>query len=503
VTGLADAYNTANTLPNMLFMLVTGGTLSAVVLPMLAREPDDDRRRERAAVLGGAILTVTGAASILLAAAAPLLARGFAVSRQGDAEYASFVAATTSWIILFAPQILFYGWSVHAVAVLNARGRLALAGFAPVLANLVTILAVAGYLWSGGPQPPSLAALEAPSLIVLGAGTTLGVAAMSVTQWLGARRAEAGLRLRFDLRHPAIGELWRLGRWTLGYVVVNQLGLAVVLTLANSADGGVAAYQWAFAIMQLPYAVIAVSMLSAVYPRLARTADDDAGFARHVAGGIRLTVVLLVPAAVGLVLLADPITSLLLGYGAAAGSGAAFVADALRWFGAALVPFCLYQLLTRSFYARSDTRTPMLANVGVNLVNVAAGVAAFVTLGNPARGSPAWSPRTRCPTSPGSGCSAGRSAGATRPPCWGSAGRRPRHWLRRRACRWSFWRCSRSGRNRTSPRPRPCGQSPSPVSARWPTCCSACCCGAPSSGGCGIGSGADGTGRALSRRCRG
>jgi putative peptidoglycan lipid II flippase len=206
---------------------------------------------------------------------------------------------------------------------------------------------------------------------------------MSVTQWLGARRAEAGLRLRFDLRHPAIGELWRLGRWTLGYVLANQLGLAVVLTVANSADGGVAAYQWAFAIMQLPYAVIAVSMLSAVYPRLARTADDEAGFARHVAGGIRLTVVLLVPAAVGLVLLVDPITSLLLGYGAAAGSGAAFVADTLRWFGAALVPFCLYQLLTRSFYARSDTRTPMLANVGVNLVNVAAALAAFVALDAP------------------------------------------------------------------------------------------------------------------------
>jgi putative peptidoglycan lipid II flippase len=350
---------------------------------MLAREPDDDQRRERAAVLGGAILAVTGVASIVLAAAAPLLARGFALARQGDPEYASFVAVTAGWISLFAPQILFYGLSVHAVAVLNARGRLALAGFAPVLTNLVTILAVAGYLWSGGPRPPSLAALQAPALVVLGAGTTLGVAAMGITQWLGARRAEAGLRLRFDLRHPAIGELWRLGRWSLGYVLVNQVGLAVVLTLANSADGGVAAYQWAFAIMQLPYAVIAVSMLSAVYPRLARTADDEAAFARHVAGGIRLTAVLLVPAAVGLVLLAGPITSLLLGYGAAAGSGAAFVADALRWFGAALVPFCLYQLLTRSFYARSDTRTPMLANVGVNLVNVAAGLAAFVALDDP------------------------------------------------------------------------------------------------------------------------
>jgi len=383
VTALGDAYNTANTLPNMLFMLVTGGTLSAVVLPMLAREQDPDRRREHAAVLGGAIAVLTATASILLLAAAPLLASGFALSRPGGPGHASFVAVTGAWIALFAPQVLLYGLSVHAVAVLNAQGRLALAGFAPVATNLITILAVAAYLWAGGPQPPSLAGVHAAPLVVLGAGTTLGVAGMVLIQWLGARRVLPGLRLRFSLRHPAVAELSRLGRWTLGYVVVNQLGLAVVLVLANSAEGGVAAYQWAFAIMQLPYAIVAVSLLSALYPRLARAAHDPEEFALQVATGLRLMAALLLPAGVGLAILAGPIAAILLGYGAAAGTGAAFVAAALRWFGAALLPFTVFQLLTRAFYARSDTRTPMLANVAVNAVNVAGGLLAFLLLERP------------------------------------------------------------------------------------------------------------------------
>jgi putative peptidoglycan lipid II flippase len=331
VTALADAYNTANTVPNMLFMLVTGGTLSAVVLPMLAREHDPDRRREQAATLGGAIAVLTAGASLLLLAAAPLLARGFALARADQPGASSFVAVTGAWIALFAPQVLLYGLSVHAVAVLNAHGRLALAGFAPVATNLITVLAVAAYLLVGGPRSLSPADLGGAPLLVLGAGTTLGVAGMVAIQWLGARRVLPGLRLRFTRRDPAVAELWRLGRWTLGYVVVNQLGLAVVLVLANAVDGGVAAYQWAFAIMQLAYAVVAVSLLSALYPRLARAADDPVEFGRQVATGLRLVAVLLLPAGAGLAVLAGPVASLLLGYGAAAGPGAAFVAVALRW----------------------------------------------------------------------------------------------------------------------------------------------------------------------------
>ncbi len=382
VTQLSNAYNTANTVPNMLLVLVTGGTLSAVLVPLLAREDDVAVRRHRAETIGGLVVVATGAASLLALLGAPLIARLSALGVAAG-DYEAFVSVTTRWLMLFAPQVLAYGVSVYAVAVLNAHGRLALAGFAPVATNVVTIAAIAVYVAVGAPQPPALEALGTLPLVVLGAGTTLGVAAMTVPQLLGARRVLPGLRLRprLRLRDPAARELWRLGRWTLGYVAANQLGLAVVIALANSVEGGLSAYQWAFAIMQLPFGIIAVSLFSAIYPRLARAANRaDGVFGATVSGGLRLSLALLLPAAVGLLVLANPVADLLIGYGAAQGEGAAFVAVALRVFAVALVPFTVFQLLTRSYYALPDTRTPALANVAVNVVNVVAALAAFAVV---------------------------------------------------------------------------------------------------------------------------
>ena len=388
-TRLGDAFNTANTVPNMLLVLVTGGTLSSVLIPMLAREKDVDQRRQRAEAIGGLVMLGTGLASVLMFLGSPLIARFFALGLRGGPDYEAYVSVTTQWLALFAPQILFYGISVYAIGVLNAHGRLALAGFAPVLTNIVAVAAIVAYVMAGGPSgfgdaatDPTLQALSTGPLVILGIGTTLSIAAMAIPQLIGARRVLPGLRLRprFRRSDPATKELWRLGRWTLGYVAANQVGLAVIIALANDVEGGVVAYQVAFAIMQLPFGIIAVSLFSAIYPRLSRDAarEDDA-FAASVAGGFRLTAMLLIPAAVGLFVLAEPITDLLVDYGAAAGSGAAFIARVVRVFALALLPFTVFQLLTRSYYAMTDTRTPMLANLVLNGVNILmATVAAFV-----------------------------------------------------------------------------------------------------------------------------
>jgi putative peptidoglycan lipid II flippase len=392
-TRLGDAFNTANTVPNMLLVLVTGGTLSSVLIPRLAREHDDDERRRRAETIGGLVILGTGAASLLMFLGSPLIARFFALSLRGSPDYDAYVHVATQWLALFAPQILFYGISVYAVAVLNAHGRLALAGFAPVLTNVVALAAIVLYIATGGPSglgdanaEPSLAALRTTPLVVLGIGTTLSIAAMAIPQMLGAKRMLPGLRLRPQVRRhdPATGELWRLGRWTLGYVAANQVGLAVVIALANDVQGGVVAYQTAFAIMQLPFGIIAVSLFSAIYPRLARNATaDDETFAASVAGGFRLTAVLLVPAAVGLFVMAGPITQMLVSYGAAAGSGAAFIGAVVRVFACALLPFAVFQLLTRSYYALTNTKTPMLANVVVNSVNITFALIATIVITDP------------------------------------------------------------------------------------------------------------------------
>lgn len=370
VTALGDAYNTANTAPNMIFQLAAGGLLSSAVVPLLAGAPDERRRSEIASVLLGVVVTAGVVVSLLLAVAAPAVMRVLTLGARGRAGYPEFLAVGTSWLRMFAPQVGLYGVSVLAVGVLQARGRLAIASLAPVVTNIITTAAALVFIAKAGSRATSPGTVEGGQVALLGWGTTLGVAAMAGLHLWGARRAETGLRLRFAFRDPAVGELRRLGTWILVYVVVNQIGYAVVVALANSVDGGVTAYQWAFTLMQLPYAVIAVSVHSAAFPRMARAAVAGTDMAEQVVRPARVCVVLLVPAAVGLALLALPVATAVVGR-----AGAALVASALAGFAASLVPFALFQLFARAFYARRDARTPAIVNIGVNTVNVAVNLA--------------------------------------------------------------------------------------------------------------------------------
>ncbi len=383
VTTVADAYNIANTVPTILLVLVTGGTLSAVLIPMLVATTGP-ARQAMAGALGSLVLWATLAAAVLAALSSPLLARLFALGLRGEPEYDDFVRFATAFLVLFAPQVVAYGVSVHAVAVMNACGRLALGAFASVLTNVVTIAAVGGYVLL---RPEGAGVPTGRGLLVLGAGTTLGVVAMAAAQSWGAHRLVPGMRV---LSRPRRDETTRrvlsLGRWTVLYVVMNQVGLAVVLTVAAGFRGA-SAYQWAFAVMQLPFAIVAVSVLSALFPRLSRAArDDQAGFAAQVSGGLRLLLTLLIPAAVLLAVLARPLTELLLGYGAVDRAGVELIATGVRTFSLALLPFTAFQLLTRACYARADARTPALVNVAVNLVNIiGAGLAVAVSDDRPQR----------------------------------------------------------------------------------------------------------------------
>ena len=369
VTALSDAYNTANTLPTMLFMLVSGGSLSTALVPLLAR-CEKDERAARAGAVGWAVVLVTVATTVVVIVASPLIVRLLTQARATAPDYDAFVRVTAQWLALFAPQITLYGVSVFAVAVLTAEGRLGAAGLAPVLTNLVTIGAVVAYAALGGPQPPDVTRLGRVPLVALGLGTTIGVGAMAAAQYAAARRAVSGLRLRRRPHDAILTDLLRLARWTAVYVVANQIGLAVVVAVANGVNGGVTAYQWAFTLMQLPYAIVGVSILSALFPRLSRAGKAPRReFKATFVAGAGATFALMVPAAVGLALLAAPVTGALLAYGAVEHSGAELIAVALQAFALALLPFTAFQLLTRAAYALDDMRTPALVNVAVNAVN--------------------------------------------------------------------------------------------------------------------------------------
>ena len=380
VTALSDAYNAANTAPNMLFQLAAGGLLGAAVVPLLARQEDERTRSEQASALMGVVLVGGAVASLLLVALAPTVMQVLTVGARGRAGYDHLLAVGTSWLRMFAPQVLLYGVSVLCAGMLQARGRLGVAAVAPVATNLVTIVAAGLFVAQAGGEAPTTASVGGSGTLlgVLGWGTTAGVAAMAAIQLLAARRAFPGLRVRVAFRHPAVLELRRLGAWVALYVVANQLGYAAVVGLASSVEGGVTAYQWAFTLMQLPYAVIAVSVHSAAYPRMARAAGGDGDLAVEVARPARVALSLLTPAAAGLALLAPAVAHAVVGR-----QGAGLVAAALVGFAISLLPFSLFQLLTRACYARGDGRTPALVNGVLNVVNVAVDVVIVVAVDRP------------------------------------------------------------------------------------------------------------------------
>jgi putative peptidoglycan lipid II flippase len=218
-------------------------------------------------------------------------------------------------------------------------------------------------------------------LLWLGLGTTAGVAAQALVLLPLLKRAGVRLRLVWAPRHPAIRRVVRLAGWTLGYVVVNQISFWVALVLANREPGDVSAYSYAYVFFQLPYGVLAVSILTALVPDLAErwsTGNRD-GYRERLSLGLRAVALVMLPAAAGYALLARPILTLLLRHGAAADVGTA--SDVLALFALGLPAFSAYLLFMRGFTATQDTRTPFVVNCVQNVLTIVFDLALYPALG--------------------------------------------------------------------------------------------------------------------------
>jgi putative peptidoglycan lipid II flippase len=230
---------------------------------------------------------------------------------------------------------------------------------------------------------PDVANITTTERWVLAVGTTLGVIAMTVALWPSLRRT--GFRWHFvlDIHDAALRRIVRLSGWLFFYVLVNQLGYIVVIMLANRAQGGYTAYSYAYIFFQLPYAIFAVSVFTALLPPLSsRWLDRDvAGYRSLLSLGLRVTALVALPAAAGYIALASPIIHLLLQHGRTTPAGADLVSGTLVLFATGLLSFSLFQLLLRGFYAMQDTRTPALINLGATALGTAVNFIYFRYLG--------------------------------------------------------------------------------------------------------------------------
>jgi putative peptidoglycan lipid II flippase len=379
---LADAYNLANTSPNMLYDIVLGGVLSATFIPVfidrLATRSNKEAWRAISAVVTLA-LAVLAVATIVFWLLAPLVIDAFTAfghtSGISPATLTSERAVATDLLRWFVPQVFFYGVISLVTALLNARHRFGTPTWVPVANNLVCIAVL---LWFHHVAPnPSLHStlLHGHQLELLGLGTTAGVALQALLLAPSFTRAGLGrVRFHWDPGHEAVRTVLKLGLWTFGFVLANQIALYVVLALAVAAkgDGTVSSYTYAYAFMQMPYAVVAVSVMSAVTPDLSRywALGDVVAFRRRFTGGLRAVLSIILPAAVGMLLLAKPAIALLLGHGVAKPGETADAGAALAILAAGLPGFCSFLFVVRALQAMQRTKVAFWLYLVENAINV-------------------------------------------------------------------------------------------------------------------------------------
>lgn len=386
LTDVGDAYNWANTLPNVLFEVAAGGALAGALIPViagpLARGMRDDVSRIASAMLGWTLGGLVLIGAVLALAAEPIAA----LSRVDTAAERDLV---TFFVRVFAVQLPLYGLAVVLSGVLQAQRKFFWPAFAPVLSSLVVIGAYAGYGRlladagvAGGAGEASVLPDGAAALLAW--GTTAGVAAMGLSQVVPVWRS--GVRLRPALRFPdgVAARARGLALAGIGALVAQQLAVLVTITLAQSYGGEGALSAWQTMVQPtylLPYAVLAVPLATSTFPRLAAAAQRAGrpGYAPLAAVTTRGVLVAGAAGAAMLVAVAPAATAVFRAIGRGNTELIAAVADALTLVAPGLLGFALVFHVSRALYALERGRLAVLAaSAGWLTVAVASWVACLV-----------------------------------------------------------------------------------------------------------------------------
>ena len=394
ISPLADAYNLANTIPNMVYDVVLGGVLGATFIPVFIQRLTSTSEREAwksiSAVVTLAVVVLAATTAIFLALA-PLLIDAFTslehVQHTGSAQHlATQRHVATVLLRWFVPQVFLYGLLSIGGALLNVRRRFGAPMWVPIANNVVCIGVLLTFA-TVAPSPSLHSVSMSPGqLALLGAGTTAGVLVQFLLLLPSLAKAKLGrLRWRWDLKDPAVRTVARLGSWTFGFVVINQAALFFVIALAFSVGGSgpVSSYTYAYAFWQMPYAIVAVSVMSAVTPDLAthHSTEDEIAFIARFGSGLRSVLAMMIPASVALFLLAKPAIALLLGHGNTQPRQTAETGMALAELSLGLVGFSVFQYVVRALQAMHRTKAAFWLYLGENVINVGAALLLVGPLG--------------------------------------------------------------------------------------------------------------------------
>lgn len=377
-TLLADTYNVANTMPNILYNLLVGGALTAIFIPQLVRsfdhEDGGDDFASRLITTISLILLVLVSIGVIFA---PALVRLYAPEffTPGFETEQEIAIAFTRYCL---PQIFFLGLFTMLGQVANARGSFGPLMWAPIANNLVGIALFGGFLLFS--PKVDISSITSTQVQILGWGTTLSVVVQALVLVPVVKRLGITIKPKFGLR--GLGKSFNLAGWTLVYVLISQLGYLVTVNVATSAavrsakDGittgvGYTPYTYAYFVMLLPYSIVTISIITAILPHISKLALDGKRdeVKAQLIRAIRLVGVITVPSAIAFLLFGPLITqSIFIGIPNADGRYIGYVLSALS-FG--LVAFSINLILIRGFNAFEDTRTQVVSIFVINIVSVA------------------------------------------------------------------------------------------------------------------------------------
>jgi putative peptidoglycan lipid II flippase len=374
---LADSFNVANTMPNIIYNLMVGGALTAIFVPQLVKSRSDaDGGLGFASRLVTTISLILGALVIIGVIFAPALVKIYA-PEFSEPGFEHIYDLTLAMMRICLPQIFFLGLFTMLGQVANSRGSFAPLMWAPIANNLVGIALLLYFII----LVPKFSAetITETQVAILGWGTTAGVMVQALLVIPAVKKTGFHLKIRFGLH--GLGKSFSLAGWTLVYVLISQLGYLVTVSVATSAavrsaqagittGVGITPFQNAYYVMMLPYGIVTISLVTALLPHISELAikKDFDGVRNELIRAIRIVGVITVPAGMAFFLLGPLMTStIFIGIPYEDGLYMGYVLSAL---GVGLVTFSINIVLLRGFNAFEDTRTQVPSIILINVISV-------------------------------------------------------------------------------------------------------------------------------------
>ena len=368
---VASAFNTANTLPNLITEIVLGSVLTALVVPVLVRAEKEDADHGAAFIrrLFTLTLTLMTVVTLLAVVGAPWL-----TEMMLDEDSTGNLVQTTSFAYLLLPQIFFYGMFSLFMAILNTKEHFRPGAWAPVANNVVSIAVLVAYMALPGTlNPAAPSSISNPHVMLLGLGTTAGVVVQCLIMLPALRKLGIDLRPLWGI-DERLKQFGGMALAIITYVAISQLGYVITTRIAFAADPAAQfIYQQHWMLLQMPYGIIGVTLLTAIMPRLSRNAadGDDKAVVHDLTMGTKLTFIALLPIIVFMTALGPDIASALFAYGSFSDEAAYTLGLTISAAAFTLIPYALVMLHLRVFYAREEAWTPTFIIAGITGTKIA------------------------------------------------------------------------------------------------------------------------------------